>query len=149
MNVNGFKLLFAQAKQVQNANQANENIREHVGETMAVVGMQITEGIEIKAAGLELDKVTYNLADGKALDGFHMAAVESARNLIEVLGEGPYPAPLVMEIREVETKRGMKQFAELVGYDESAAAFADLEEELEPQEEELEPQEDGPKEAAE
>ena len=120
----------ALAKQRQNANQANENIRDHVGEMMVVSGMHVTENIEIKSAGLVLDKVTYILSDGTALDGFHLAATQSAKELIDVLGEGPYDPPLMMVVAEQETKRGSVFFAKLMDiYDpDGLASFRELEE---------------------
>lgn len=122
-----FRAKMAQAKQVQLASGQNENLRDHVGEMMTVTGMHITEGIEIE--NLVIDKVTFTLADGTAIDGFHMAAVDKAEELIEVLGEGPYPLPLLMEIREVKTKRGMKQYASLIDFADSPSnvAFAEME----------------------
>lgn len=134
MSIADFKNKLAQAKQAQAASAQNENLRDHIGEQMVVSGMQITHDIEIKSAGLVLDKVTFLLPDGSAIDGFHLAAVEKAKELIEVLGEGPYPIPLLMEIREVETKRGPKQYAHLIDFaaTPSEISFADLEEDLEP-----------------
>ncbi len=123
-----FRAKMAQAKQVQLASGQNANLRDHVGEMMTVTGMHITEGIEIE--NLVIDKVTFTLADGTAIDGFHMAAVDKAEELIEVLGEGPYPIPLLMEVCEVKTKRGMKQYASLVDFagSPSDVSFAELDE---------------------
>lgn len=125
--IEDFRAKLAQAKQVQLASGQNQNLRDHVGEQMVVTGMHITEGIEIE--NLVIDKVTFTLADGTAIDGFHMAAVDKAEELIEVLGEGPYPIPLLMEVCEVKTKRGMKQYAQLIDFaaDPSDVAFAELE----------------------
>lgn len=122
-----FRSKMAAAKQAQAASGQNGNLRDHVGEMMVVTGMHITEGIEID--NLVLDKITFFLADGTALDGFHEAAVDKAEELIAVLGEGPYPLPLLMEIREVETKRGPKQFGHLIDFagTPSEVAFAELE----------------------
>jgi len=57
-----------------------------------------------------------------------MAAVDKAEELIGVLGEGPYPLPLLMEICEVETKRGPKQYATLIDFagTPSEVALAEL-----------------------
>ena len=131
MSIAELKERVQQAKQAQAASQANENIREHVGEHMIVVGIHITTDINIKSAGLILDKVTYALADGTAMDGFHLAATESAESLIEYLGEGPFEPALVMEIKEIDTKRGLKQYAELIGiYDpDSTLGFKEMMEE--------------------
>ena len=133
MKLSTFRAKMIQAKQVQAAGQSNPNIRDHVGEMMIVTGLHLSTGIEIKAAGLVLDKITYQLADGTSLDGFCQAATESAAELIEVLGEGPYLYPIEMEILEMETKRGKPvQYARLIGaYDpENKMAFAELEEGL-------------------
>lgn len=133
MKISDFKNKIIQAKQVQAAGQANPNIREHVGELMIVTGLHISTGIDVKKAGLILDKITYQLSDGTSLDGFCLAATESARELIGVLGEGPYPFPLWMEILEMQTTRDKPiQYAKLIDfYDpEGKMSFAELEEGL-------------------
>lgn len=128
MNViEAFRAKLAAAKQAQASNGQNGNLRDHVGEMMVVTGMHITEGIEID--NLVIDKITFFLADGTALDGFHAVAVGRAEELIEVLGEGPYPLPLMMEVCEMETKkRGMKQYAKLLDFaaSPSEVSFAEL-----------------------
>ena len=116
MNIANFKAKMEQAKQAQANGSVNPNIRDMVGMQMVVTGMHITEGIEIKSAGLVLDKVTFVLTDGTAVDSFHTVAVERARELIEVLGEGGYPAPLLMEVCEMETKHGMRMYATLIDF---------------------------------
>lgn len=130
MDIQAFRAKLAEAKQVQAASSQNPNLRDHVGEQLVVVGMHITEGIEID--NLVIDKVTFALADGTAIDGFHQAAVDKADDLISVLGEGPYPMPLLMEVCETETKRGPKQYARLIDFygTEADMAFADLEQEV-------------------
>jgi len=127
-SIEQFRALMAQAKQVQQASGQNPNLRDHVGAMLVVTGMHITEGIEIE--NLVIDKVTFTLADGTAMDGFHMAAVDKAEELIEVLGEGPYPLPLLMEVCEIKTKRGMKQYATLIDFAAAPTdvAFAELDE---------------------
>ena len=112
-----FTTKILQAKQVQAAGQANSNLRDHVGEKIEVTGIHITRDIEIKSAGLTLDKVTYQLTDGTSLDGFCLAASESASETIELLGEGPYPVPLEMVVVEHDTKRGKPiQYVLLLGF---------------------------------
>lgn len=114
MNIAAFKAQVAKAKQVQAANSANDKLANHVGEQMIVSGIHITKDVEIKNAGLILDKVTFTLVDGTALDGWHEAATSRANDLIEALGEGPYQYPLLMEIKESPTKRGVTVYAELI-----------------------------------
>jgi len=130
MSILDFKSKLALAKQAQAAGTANPNLRDYVGQMMVVTGMKITQDIEIKSAGLILDKVTFHIADGTALDSFTMAATEKAADLIEVLGEGPYPMPLLMEVCTMETKRGDKEYAKLIDfYDpENKAAEMELDE---------------------
>ena len=112
-----FTTKILQAKQVQAAGQANSNLRDHAGEKIEVTGIHITRDIEIKSAGLTLDKVTYQLTDGTSLDGFCLAASESAGETIEFLGEGPYPVPLEMVVVEMATKRGKPiQYVKLLGF---------------------------------
>jgi hypothetical protein len=128
--IEAFRAKMGLAKQAQIANGQNGNLRDHVGEQMVVKGMKITEGIEID--NLTIDKITFFLADGTAIDGFHAVAVDRAEDLIEVLGEGPYPLPLLMVIKEIGTKRGAKQYAELIDFASSPSdvAFAELDESL-------------------
>jgi len=116
MRIADFKAKMELAKQVQAYGGANPNIRDMVGQMMIVTGMHITRDIEIKTAGLILDKVTFFLADGSALDSFHTVAVERASDLIDVLGESAYPAPLMMEIQEMETRHGMRMYATLLDF---------------------------------
>ena len=134
--IEAFRAKLAQAKQVQQASGQNPNLRDHVGQMLVVTGMHITEGIEIE--NLVIDKITFTLADGTAMDGFHQAAVDKAEELIEVLGEGPYPLPLLMEVCEINTKRGLKQYASLIDFaaapGEVALAELDAENELDPEE---------------
>jgi hypothetical protein len=139
-NLLDFTTKILQAKQVQAAGQANSNLRDHVGEKIVVTGIHITRDIEIKAAGLTLDKVTYQLQDGTCLDGFCLAASESASETIELLGEGPYPVALEMLVVETPTKRGKDiQYVKLLGFsdpddemdfklreEQSAASFKEL-----------------------
>ena len=141
-----FTTKILQAKQVQAAGQANPNIRDHVGEKIEVTGIHITRDIEIKAAGLILDKVTYQLTDGTSLDGFCLAASESASEIIDIVGEGPYPVPLEMVVVEMETKRNKPiQYVKLLGFsdpndemafklreEKSASAFNELMQEESP-----------------
>jgi hypothetical protein len=121
MSIADLKNKVAMAKQIQAAGHANEKLGDHVGEQVVVVGMHITPQVEIKSAGLILDKVTYSLPDGTALDGWHLAATESAKALIEVLGEGPYNPPLLMEVKAQETKRGEAYYCELLDLYEDPA----------------------------
>jgi len=116
MKIADFKAKMELAKQVQANGDVNPNIRDMVGQMMIVTGMHITRDIEIKSAGLVLDKVTFFLAGGSALDSFHTVAVERASELIDVLGESGYPAPLMMEIKEMETKHGMRMYATLLDF---------------------------------
>jgi len=139
-----FTTKIMQAKQVQAAGQANPNLRDHVGEKIEVTGIHITRDIEIKGAGLTLDKVTYQLVDGTSLDGFCLAASEMASETIDLLGEGPYPVPLVMVVVEMDTKRGKPiQYVLLLGFSDpnnemdlklreerSLKAFKELEDQL-------------------
>ena len=139
-NLLDFTTKILQAKQVQAAGQANSNLRDHVGEKIIVTGIHITKDIEIKAAGLTLDKVTYLLADGTCLDGFCLAAAESAGEIVALLGEGPYPVALEMLVIESPTKRGKPiQYVTLLGFsdpdnemtfklqeEQSAASFSEL-----------------------
>lgn len=114
MSIADFKAKVAAAKQQQQAQHANGKLGDHVGEMMVVTGIRITEDVEIKSASLVMDKVTFNLADGTALDAWHLAATENAKALIEFLGEGPYEPPLLMEVKAQETKRGEVYYAELL-----------------------------------
>lgn len=135
--IEAFRAKMAEAKQAQAASGQNKNLRDFVGQQMVVTGMHITEGIEID--NLVIDKATFFLADGTAIDGFHAVAVDRAEELIEVLGEGPYPLPLLMEVCEMETKkRGVKQYAKLLDFAAAPGevSFAELEAEndLDPEE---------------
>ena len=135
-----FTTKILQAKQVQAAGQANSNLRDHVGEKIEVTGIHITRDIEIKKAGLTLDKVTYQLTDGTCLDGFCLAATESAGEIVDIIGEGPYPVPLDMVVVEQNTQRDKPiQYVLLLGVsdpnnelalklqkEKSALAFNDL-----------------------
>lgn len=123
------------ARNLQQSQHANEGIKEHIGEQMVVVGMKISEDIEIKSAGLIMDKVTFNLADGTSLDGWHQAAVENAKSLIDGdtehnipgLGEGPYDPPLLMTIESSETKRGITVWVELIDIYDPEGKYASIE----------------------
>jgi len=95
MKIADFKAKMELAKQVQANGDVNPNIRDMVGQMMIV---------------------TFLLAGGSALDSFHTVAVERASELIHVLGESGYPAPLMMEIKEMETKRGMRMYAALLDF---------------------------------
>lgn len=102
------KKKIAIAKQHQAANHANTPLSQFAGQHIIVSGMHISEKVEIKSAGLIMDKVTLTLQDGTAVDAWYLAAVENCRSLIEDLGEGPYEPMYVMEVKEQLTHEGTK-----------------------------------------
>lgn len=123
--INDFKAQLAKAKLIQGSNQANPNLKDHVGEILLVTGMHITENI--KVGTLSINKVSYSLTSGITLDSFYLSATESARDMIDAIGEGPYPLPLEMQVMEVETNRGPRQYCLLLGLSDPDNKLALLE----------------------
>lgn len=103
------------ARQIQQANMQTEKFENHVGETFLVTGIEITEGIQINS--LLMDKVTLICKDGTTLSGFHKAGVEAARDIIDIVGDSPYPWPLIISIEAMTTKWGSAYYPVLEGVD--------------------------------
>lgn len=119
-----FKSQLAKAKIIQGSTQANPNLKDHANKNIIVCGMHVTENI--KVGTLTVSKITYSLQDGTALDSFYMSAVESARELIAEMGEGPYLYPLEMFVMEVTTNRGPRQYCQLIGMVDTGETISEV-----------------------
>lgn len=118
-----------QAKLKQRSLMANERLADYVGQELVLTGMFLTEDVEIDS--LVMDKVTYTTRDGKAIDAFYAMATEQARELIDILGSGPYTPPLVVEVCSKMTKVNTKTpkeifYVELRGYYDPDGKFAQM-----------------------